>query len=79
VAVALFSIPALIAHTYLGHVNWTIAIALMVGVSPGARLGSRWSMKASDEALRKLFGLFLVLLAIVFGATQMHGILALVH
>ena len=79
VAVALFSIPALAAHTFLGHVNWTIALALVVGVIPGARIGAHWNRTASDDAVRKLFGLFLVLLALIYGATEFDGLLAIIH
>ncbi|MFM7069120.1 MAG: sulfite exporter TauE/SafE family protein, partial [Actinomycetes bacterium] len=39
VAVAIFSLPALITHTVLGHVNWYFATALMIGVVPGAQIG----------------------------------------
>lgn len=76
VAVAMFSIPALITHTWLGHVDWTIALALTVGVIPGARLGSRLSMAASDQALRLLFGLFLVVLALISGLSELGGLLS---
>jgi len=79
VAVALFSIPALVTHTLLGHVDWVIAMALVVGVIPGARLGSRWAQVASEAVVTRLFGLFLVALAIVAGASEFHGLLAIIH
>ena len=41
VAVAIFSIPALVTHTLLGHVNWTFALVLTLGAVPGAQIGSK--------------------------------------
>ena len=35
VAVAIFSVPAMITHTLLGHINWAYALPLVVGVVPG--------------------------------------------
>lgn len=76
VAVALLSVPALAVHTMLGHVDWVLALGLALGVVPGARLGARFTLGASERAVQLLFGAFLVLLAIVFGATELAPMLA---
>lgn len=70
VAVAVFSLPALVTHTVLGHVNWFFAVPLMVGVVPGAQLGAHLTLRSSDRTIRLMFGAFLVLLAVVFAVTQ---------
>jgi hypothetical protein len=70
VAVAIFSVPALITHTVLGHINWLYALPLMVGVVPGARVGARLTIGSSDRTIRLLFGALVVVLAIVYGVSE---------
>lgn len=75
VAVALFSVPALLTHAALGHIDWSYALPLMVGVVPGARLGARWTIGRSDRTVRRLFGLFVVLVALLYGASELVALL----
>ncbi len=75
VAVAIFSVPALGAHVALGHVNWTYALPLMLGVVPGAQVGARLTIGASELALRRLFGVLVVVLALVYGGTELAALL----
>jgi uncharacterized membrane protein YfcA len=70
VAVAIFSVPALVTHTLLGHVNWTYALLLTAGAVPGAQLGSKITMGATDRHLRIGFGAFVVVLAVVYGTAE---------
>ncbi len=70
VAVAIFSLPALVTHAVLGHINWFFASALMIGVVPGAQLGASLTIRSSERTIRLAFGAFIVLLALVFAATQ---------
>jgi uncharacterized membrane protein YfcA len=76
VAVAIFSIPALVAHVALGHVNWTYALPLMLGVVPGAQLGARMTIGASERTIRRLFGALVVVLAVVYGGTELTALLS---
>jgi uncharacterized membrane protein YfcA len=75
VAVAIFSVPALVAHMALGHVDWTYALPLMLGVVPGAQLGARMTIGASERTLRRAFGLLVVVLAVAYGATELSALL----
>jgi uncharacterized membrane protein YfcA len=70
VAVAIFSVPALITHAWLGHINWAFAIPLTIGVVPGAQIGSRVTVGASDKTVRTMAGVFFVVLAIVYGTSE---------
>jgi hypothetical protein len=76
VAVAVFQVPALVTHIALGHVNWALALPLMAGVVPGAQVGAQLTVSATDRTIRILFGLLIVVLAIVYGATEVRGLLA---
>ena len=71
VAVAIFSLPALVTHTVLGHINWFFATALMIGVVPGAQIGAGLTIRSSERTIRLAFGAFIVLMALVFAATQL--------
>lgn len=71
VAVAIFSVPTLITHTLLGHIDWTYALPLMIGVVPGARIGARLTIGASEETIRRLFGVVIVVFALIYGATEL--------
>lgn len=71
VAVAMFSIPAMAMHAWLGHINWTYALLLTAGVMPGARLGARFTLKGSEVRLRYLMGVFFTVLAVVYGGAEL--------
>ncbi len=74
VAVAIFSVPALVTHTVLGHVNWTYSLLLVAGSVPGAQIGSRITIGTADRTVRLLFGGFLTLLALVYGAAELAAL-----
>lgn len=75
VGVAIFSIPALVTHAVLGHIDWSYALPLMVGVVPGARLGARLTLRQSDRSVRRLFGLLVIVLALVYGGSELAALL----
>lgn len=74
VAVAMFSVPAMATHALLGHINWTFALLLMVGVAPGARVGAKVTLAGSEARLRLLMGLFFTLLALVYGGAELAAL-----
>lgn len=71
VAVAIFSVPAMITHMLLGHINWAFALLLVVGVVPGAQVGARLTIHGSETRLRFLMGLFFTVLALLYGAGEL--------
>jgi hypothetical protein len=74
VAVAIFSVPALVTHARLGNIDWSYAVPLMVGVVPGARVGSRITVGASDRTVRLLFGVMILALAVIYGAAELRSL-----
>jgi uncharacterized membrane protein YfcA len=74
VAVAMFSVPAMITHAWLGHINWTYALLLVVGVIPGARFGAHLTVRGSEARLRLLMGLFFTVLALMYGASELLAV-----
>ncbi len=74
VAVAIFSVPALITHAVLGHIDWTYALPLMIGVVPGARIGAHLTIGSSERTVRLLFGALIVVLAVVYGGSELAAL-----
>ena len=70
VAVALFAVPGSITHWALGHVDVPLALALTVGVVPGAVLGARLNAVARDRTIRLAFAGFLLVVGVVLGLTE---------
>jgi uncharacterized membrane protein YfcA len=74
VAVAVFSIPALATHAWLGHIDWPVALLLVVGTVPGALLGSKQTIARSEERVELLLGVFFLAVAVVFGGGELLSI-----
>ncbi len=73
--VGIFAIPGTLTHWYLGHIDWTFAIALSAGVIPGARLGAHFTINADDRVLRYSVGAALGIVSVIYGVGE---VLALV-
>lgn len=71
VAVAMFSVPAMAMHAWLGHINWTYALLLTAGVMPGAKVGACFTLKGSEARLRYLMGVLFTVLAVVYGGAEL--------
>lgn len=74
VAVAIFSVPALITHAYYGHIAWRFAVPLLIGVVPGAQVGARLSFASSDVTMRRLFGWSVLSMSVVYGISELLGL-----
>jgi uncharacterized membrane protein YfcA len=75
VCVGLFAIPGAITHALLGHVDWRVAAALIVGVVPGARVGASLAIRASDRRLRVTVATFLAITAVIYAAAEITALL----
>lgn len=74
VAVALMSCASLVAHTIEGHIAWRFAVPLILGVIPGARLGSRIAVAASERTMRLTCGSLLLVLGSVYLITEVAAL-----
>lgn len=68
--ISILAVPGSIIHFLLGHIDPWIALWLIVGIIPGARIGSLLSIRAKDMTLLALFGLFLVVVGVLFLYTE---------
>lgn len=76
VVIAFIVIPGTIVHALLGHINWAIFLSLTIGVIPGAAIGSRWTVRARERTLRLVVGVFLLVVALAYGALEVHSLIA---
>jgi uncharacterized membrane protein YfcA len=56
-------------------VNWTFALPLMLGALPGAQVGARITIRTTDRTVRIGFGALIMVLAVIYGAGEIRGIL----
>ncbi len=65
--VAALSIPTLLTHWSLGHIDWHVSAALFVGQVPGSILGSQAAKRVTGVGVaRRAFGVFLILFGVAF-------------
>ncbi len=73
--VGAFAVPGTITHVALDHVDWRVAVALVLGVIPGARLGAVLTIRANDARLRMVVGVFLGVTAVIYAAGELNALL----
>jgi len=73
--VGIFAIPGTLTHWYLGHIDWTFALALAIGVIPGARIGAHFTINAEDKPLRYSVGAALGIIAMVYAVGEVLALI----
>lgn len=58
------AIVATVAHARMGNVRWRLSIPIGIAGIAGAVLGARVALQLDADLLRRLFGIFLILLAV---------------
>lgn len=75
VTIAALVIPGTITHAMLGNIDWRIFLVLVIGVVPGARIGAKIALGAKERSLRITVGLFLLAIALLYGARELAALL----
>jgi hypothetical protein len=70
VAAGALSIPILLVHWNLGHIDWMVALVFAIGMLPGSLLGSQLSDRIPPVLARRLFGVALVAFSLWFLGVQ---------
>jgi hypothetical protein len=68
--VGIFAVPGTITHSLLHDINWSIAIALSIAVIPGARVGSRLAIRATERSLQLTVAVGLGLTSVVYAVGE---------
>lgn len=61
---ALLSVPGVLAHWWLGHIDWQIAFLLALTAIPSSYLGAKTAVKMKSPVLEILFACTLILFGI---------------
>jgi uncharacterized membrane protein YfcA len=56
---AVLAIPGTLAHAALGHVDWSLALALSIGSIPSSYLGASLAIRLRSPTLLRIYGLAL--------------------
>ncbi len=72
--VGAFAVPGTLTHAVEGHVDWRVAVALVVGVIPGARLGAALTIRAADRRLRVVVATFLGCTAVLYATGELMAL-----
>jgi uncharacterized membrane protein YfcA len=72
--VGIFAIPGTITHAIQGNIDWTIAIALAIGVIPGAQLGAKVTISSDDKTLRYSVGIALGVIALIYLIREFYAL-----
>ena len=63
---AILSIPTLLVHWSLGHIDWPVTLVFAVGVLPGTYAGIWLARRVPTDLARKAFGVLLVIFSVSF-------------
>jgi hypothetical protein len=69
--VGIFAVPGTITHAFQGDIDWTFAIALAIGVVPGAQVGAKFTISADDRTLRYTVGAALGVIALIYAIGEL--------
>jgi uncharacterized membrane protein YfcA len=64
------AVAGVVAFGKASAVDWRIGLLLAAGAIPGARIGAKTMQRIPAERLRVVFGVFVILVAIVMAATR---------
>jgi uncharacterized protein len=70
VVIAALSVPTLVTHWALGHIDWSVAAAFAGGAIPCALGGAALAPHLPAEAMKRGFGVLLIGFAVYFVAHQ---------
>lgn len=74
VSVAFFGVTSLIVHVWLGHVDWSYAIPLAIGIVPGARIGSMITVRSSEATMRRVAGSVLLVVGVIYLGRELFAL-----
>jgi uncharacterized protein len=69
--VAVMSVPGMLIHYHLGHIDLKLSAAIGIGVAPMAYIGARMDIKTKSKTIKLLFGTLLITFSIYFLVSQL--------
>lgn len=69
-------VPGAAVHAALGNIDWAVGLTVAAGAVPGARVGARVALGTRERTLRTLVGSFLLIVAAVYGVTEVISLVS---
>jgi uncharacterized membrane protein YfcA len=69
--VAVMSIPGMLIHYHLGHIDLAMSAAIGIGVAPMSYFGARMDIKTKSRNIKLLFGTLLITFSIYFFISEL--------
>lgn len=69
--IAAVSIPGTLTHATQGHMDFHLALSMVLGAVPGAWLGSLLSLRLKDSFLRRAFGVVMLVMAFMLALKEL--------
>ena len=69
--IAVLSVPTLLTHAALGHVDWEVSAQFAAGLLPASLLGGRWSERFAAGSQRRAIAWFLIGSGAIFTAYRL--------
>lgn len=66
VVIAALTVPTLLTHWALGHIDWSAAAVFALGSVPASWIASRGAQRFRSEHLQRAFGILLVIFSVWF-------------
>ncbi len=74
VCIGILAVPSIITHSVIGDIDWKIAALLTIGTIPGAHIGAKLAMRASDMWLRRSASVVLSIIAVTYAFSEVMSI-----
>lgn len=73
--ISVLAVPGSVIHSLLGHVDWLLVLAMVMGVMPGSYAGSFFTLRARNRRVLLLFATLLTAIGIIFLVREVRGLL----
>jgi uncharacterized membrane protein YfcA len=74
--VGVLAVPSMVTHAFLGHIDWSYAVPLSIGVIPGAQIGAHLAIRSTERTLRIVVATVLGLIAVVYFTGELVSLVA---
>ncbi|MGQ0825302.1 MAG: sulfite exporter TauE/SafE family protein [Actinomycetota bacterium] len=74
--VAIIAVPGMVTHAVQGHIDWSFAIPLAIGVIPGARIGAGLTIGTDERTLRVLVSWALGVIGAIYAVEEFVALIS---
>lgn len=69
--VAVIAVPGMVTHALQGHIDWSFALPLAIGVVPGARIGAHLAIVMPERTLRFAVAAVLAVVGTIYATVEL--------